>query len=315
MNKNILILSSIYDFSTDLVTQRLEEAGEEYFRLNKEHFHLYDIALDPINATLNIEGKDFVFSTESIKSIWYRQPVFLRNTPGKKINIEEQLSKSQWSAFLRGLMVFDNSFWMNWPQSTYAAESKPYQLRLASRMGFSVPETIINNGLGYRKIKSKNFIIKSLDTILLKENNDCYFTYTSKATPDDFTVETTRESPITFQEYIEEKLDIRVTVIGEKVFSVSITSNDNPISGDWRLINKEGLEYNDITLPEKIKNLCISYTKKLGLSYGAIDLIKSHNKYFFIEINPTGEWGWLCNSKREIDNEIAKKLIFGKTKK
>ncbi|PTD76711.1 RimK-like protein, partial [Klebsiella pneumoniae] len=50
------------------------------------------------------------------------------------------------------------------------------------------------------------------------------------------------------------------------------------------------------------------YVKLLGLNYGAIDFIKTKDEYIFIEINPTGEWGWLSNDKREIDYDIAKKL-------
>ena len=49
--------------------------------------------------------------------------------------------------------------------------------------------------------------------------------------------------------------------------------------------------------------------KSLRLNFGAIDLIKQDNKYFFIEINPTGEWGWLVDERRRIDKVIANWLI------
>ncbi len=35
---------------------------------------------------------------------------------------------------------------------------------------------------------------------------------------------------------------------------------------------------------------------ELGLSFGAIDLIESNNGYYFIEVNPTGEWAWLVEN-------------------
>lgn len=311
MKEYILILSSVYDFSVDLVIQRLEKAKHNYIRLNKEHFNFYELTLNPIDKTLTINGNGLCVCLSSIKSIWYRQPVFLRNTPGKTIDITDQLSKSQWNAFIRGLMVFDDAFWLNWPQSTYAAESKPYQLMLAKKMGFPVPQTIISNSLGFKHLRSEKFIIKSLDTVLLRENNDCYFTYTSNATPKDFSLNNTKDAPITFQEYVEDKLDIRVTVIRDKVFSVSITKNGSPINDDWRTTEKTHLEYNDIQLPDVVNEMCIFYVKALGLNYGAIDLIKSHNQFVFIEINPTGEWGWLANKERQIDEEIANALILG----
>lgn len=308
MKNYVLILSSMYDFSTDLVVQRLENNGDNFIRLNKEQLSDYEIFLDPINTILRVKGEYVDVETSNVKSVWFRQPVFLRNTPGRSIDINEQLSLSQWNAFLRGLMVFDKAYWMNWPQATYAAESKPYQLMIAKKIGFSVPQTIISNSLGFEKLPSTKFIIKSMDTVLLKENDDCYFTYTSKANPADFTLDKTKQAPITFQEYIEDKLDIRVTIVGSKVYAVAIKFNGNAISDDWRTLKKEDLEYVDIELPVRIKKLCIEYVKLLGLNYGAIDFIKTKDEYIFIEINPTGEWGWLSNDKREIDYDIAKKL-------
>lgn len=308
MKNYVLILSSMYDFSTDLVVQRLENNGDDVIRLNKEQLSDYEIFLDPINTILRVKGEYVDVETSNVKSVWFRQPVFLRNTPGRSIDINEQLSLSQWNAFLRGLMIFDKAYWMNWPQATYAAESKPYQLMIAKKIGFSVPQTIISNSLGFEKLPSTKFIIKSMDTVLLKENDDCYFTYTSKANPVDFTLDKTKQAPITFQEYIEDKLDIRVTIVGSKVYAVAIKSNGNAIFDDWRTLKKEDLEYVDIELPVRIKKLCIEYVKLLGLNYGAIDFIKTKDEYIFIEINPTGEWGWLSNDKREIDYDIAKKL-------
>ncbi|MDL4399835.1 hypothetical protein [Klebsiella michiganensis] len=308
MKNYVLILSSMYDFSTDLVVQRLENNDDNFIRLNKEQLSDYEIFLDPINTILRVKGEYVDVETSNVKSVWFRQPVFLRNTPGRSIDINEQLSLSQWNAFLRGLMVFDKAYWMNWPQATYAAESKPYQLMIAKKIGFSVPQTIISNSLGFEKLPSTKFIIKSMDTVLLKENDDCYFTYTSKANPADFTLDKTKQAPITFQEYIEDKLDVRVTIVGSKVYAVAIKSNGNAISDDWRTLKKEDLEYIDIELPVRIKKLCIEYVKLLGLNYGAIDFIKTKDEYIFIEINPTGEWGWLSNDKREIDYDIAKKL-------
>ena len=32
---------------------------------------------------------------------------------------------------------------------------------------------------------------------------------------------------------------------------------------------------------------------RLELRYGGIDLIESEGSFFFIEVNPTGEWYWL----------------------
>ena len=46
--------------------------------------------------------------------------------------------------------------------------------------------------------------------------------------------------------------------------------------------------------------------KNLNLSFGGVDLAFSKGKYYFIEVNPTGEWGWLVKTTGyEIDKEIV----------
>ncbi|EMG2323912.1 hypothetical protein V4006_005052, partial [Klebsiella pneumoniae] len=99
MKNYVLILSSMYDFSTDLVVQRLENNGDNFIRLNKEQLSDYEIFLDPINTILRVKGEYVDVETSNVKSVWFRQPVFLRNTPGRSIDINEQLSLSQWNAF------------------------------------------------------------------------------------------------------------------------------------------------------------------------------------------------------------------------
>lgn len=45
---------------------------------------------------------------------------------------------------------------------------------------------------------------------------------------------------------------------------------------------------------------------ELGLSFGGIDLILHNNEYYFVEVNPTGEWAWLVNNAGlEIDISIC----------
>ena len=167
MKPKVLILSGLYDFSTDLVCLRLKKLGVAFLRLNREHLHEFRFALNPTFPEMRITGHGLKAEISAeLKSIWFRQPVFLRNTPSDVLSIEEQLNRSQWTAFLRSLSVFDSVAWMNWPQSTYLAESKPYQLLAAIRCGFKVPKTLVgNDATMFQKELQGDLIIKSLDTV------------------------------------------------------------------------------------------------------------------------------------------------------
>ena len=303
---DILILSSIFDFSTDLVTQDLEKRGIRYLRLNKENLNEYRITVVPDEVLMKVESVGNTFIVDNnVHSIWYRQPIYLRNTPGERLSVKDQLIRSQWMGFLRSLSIFKDAMWMNWPESTYLSETKAFQLMQAHKLGFSIPKTKIGNNVKEFKSFNDDVIIKSLDTVLLREGSDCLFTYSTVEKPHKLRDEEVYEAPFTVQEYIFPKTDIRVTIVGNKLFAVKITSEGAGIKEDWRVLNKDKLKYTDIDLPDEINNLCFQLVKDLGLNFGAIDLVESNGKYIFIEINPTGEWGWIVTPERKIDTCIA----------
>ena len=50
MTADVLVLSGLYDFSSDLITLRLEEARVPYVRLNREQLKDHRLSLDPLGA-------------------------------------------------------------------------------------------------------------------------------------------------------------------------------------------------------------------------------------------------------------------------
>ena len=307
MTPRVLILSSLYDFSTDLVALRLESAGVPYLRLNREEFGDHRLTLDPLRCELKVCGPVGLHRVDSsLASIMFRQPVFLRNTPAVPLTAEEQLERSQWMGFLRGLSVFADAAWMNLPAATYLAESKPYQLAVASQCGFNVPETIVSNdATRIRQLFPDRLVVKSLDTVLLRDGEDCLFTYTILNPDAELTDATVQTVPLLAQRALEFKADLRVTVVGADVFAVRILCEGRGIQGDWRIVPREDLEFQPFELSPDLSRCCLMLARRLGLSFAAIDLVESPESTFFIEVNPTGEWGWLSNSEQAIDVAIA----------
>lgn len=201
---------------------------------------------------------------------------------------EEQLIRTQWTAFVRSLCVFENIKWVNNPTDIYKAEIKPYQLFIADKLGINVPRTIISNKT--LDIGHKYQAIKSIDTAIVSKGNEEGFVYTEIYCQNELK-EAKYSSPFFIQQGLVPKIDIRVTVVERNVIAVAITGN-RAIDRDWRLYKNE-LNYTLHDLPKKIEDLSISYIRALNLNFGAIDLILHDNEYYFIEINPTGEWSWL----------------------
>lgn len=308
MNRiNHLILSTTTDYSTDLICVEFEKRGLKYLRINRDHFAEYEINYELQSNELRIKMKDtwYVLSTQNIDSVYFRAPVFLRTT-GKAYSLEEQLKRSQWSSFIRNLIVFDKAIWINYPPSVYKAENKLYQLKVAKECGMNVPETYVGNALPDNIKPKKTYIVKSLDTALFYDDGKEMFTYSTMVSGQELLESEIKLAPIILQEYLEFKIDLRVTFVGGQIFPVMITRRGKAIVGDWRKSNKEDLDYSPIELPQIIIKQIMQLMEKLNLTFGGIDLALVGDTYYFIEVNPTGEWGWLASSvKLPIDKAIA----------
>ena len=307
MNVEVLILSSLYDFSTDEVVHRLREAGVGCVRLNREQLREHRLTLDPSRPSLIIDGPvgRHVVNAD-LRSVFYRQPVFLRDSSGIPLSVAKQLERSQWAAFLRALSVFRDAAWMNFPAATYLAESKPYQLAVASACGMRIPDTLVTNAAAtVRDRFAGRTAIKSLDSVLLREGPDSLFTYTTFASTDALSDDALRSAPLIAQEALVEKTDLRVTVVGDRVFAVQVLADGAAVFGDWRLTPKSALTYEDAQLSAEDAANCLRLMRALRLSFGALDLAETPDGVVFIEINPTGEWGWLSTPDRSIGTAIA----------
>lgn len=132
---NVLVISDKYDFTTDFVCIELENKRVNYLRLNRDEFQNYKIHLDTSNFDIyvTIEEHEYIISNESLNSIYYRAPIFLREMNQTERSIEEQLYSEQWMSFVRNLLIFEEVVWINNPEMTYKAENKIVQLKYAKR--------------------------------------------------------------------------------------------------------------------------------------------------------------------------------------
>ena len=108
------------------------------------------------------------------------------------------------------------------------------------------------------------FVIKSLDTVLLREGKDCLFTYTILNAESDLSDRTVRSAPLLAQRLLNSKTDLRVTVVGNEVFAVRILSNGRGIREDWRTVPREEVEFQPIALSSELARSCLLLVVRLG---------------------------------------------------
>ena len=185
-----------------------------------------------------------------------------------------------------------------------------FQLCVAESCGLQIPKTYVSNISVNMLEREKKYIVKSLDTALFydTQNNKEMFTYSNVVSGEEVHDYELASAPIIIQEFLNPKVDCRVTYIQGKLFPVKILQNGEGLYGDWRL-RKDELEYVPFQLPPNISMAICKLMQKLEIQFGGIDLAIVGEKYFFIEVNPTGEWGWLeIKTGMQISQTIKKAL-------
>ncbi len=106
--------------------------------------------------------------------------------------------------------------------------------------------------------------------------------------------ELVKNAPTQIQDYVEKEYELRVTVVGRKVFAVKIDSQLNEVTKvDWRphtALNPHSI----VVIPDEISEFCRTYIQEQRLLYGAMDfIVDPAGRYVFLENNPSGQYLWL----------------------
>lgn len=304
-----LFISNRDDVSIEYLISKLRNFNTDYLRINSDDINKINFEIDPKGSYIcHILNESFELDT--VKT------VFFRRVPSKFENYDLDLNapylNNERKHFLEGVFLsLSHAKWINPMFATQIAERKLYQLKLAHKFGLLTPHTLVTNSsiLASDFLKSnKSSIIKPISNGLQILKDNTYSIYTSEIETNFFEAyenETIFDTPVLLQERIQNQFDIRVIIIGESIFSVSINKHDKD-EVDWRKPEIEK-EYRLIELPKELENKLILYHKHLDLVYSAIDLIQTQdNQFVFLEINPVGEWVWLEN---ELGLNISEKLI------
>ena len=286
------------------VTSAVEARGGNVFRLDTDLFPT-EVQL---SAELSGEGETtrLVSAAGSVtlcdvQAIWHRR---IRVAHGLPDTMEAQMRKAsvhESRQTLFGALASENTFVMDPVSRIRHGEHKHLQLRVARDAGLAVPRTLMSNDprtvREFADSCGGQVMAKMLSSFAIFEDDQEQVVFTTPLASADLEhLAELRFCPMTFQERVEKALELRVTIVGERVFAASIDSQALERSQtDWR---REGLklagEWKPFDLPEDIERRLLRVMDTLRLNYGAADLILTpEGRYVFLEVNPAGEFFWL----------------------
>jgi len=328
----ILIIGAAEDEHVRHVTDRLNKRGSAYVQFDPRHYPSsaeltveYDQA-GGSRGSLTLPGQRLELS--DVRAVWHRARV--RPIPAPNIRedqawwVAESCTRflSQvyecldclWiperPASQREAVRWNDSdappcdAWVTLPACAQAPspENKLHQLSVAGRLGLAVPRTLVTNSperfLDFYEDCNGELISKRAVELVPRVGGEITRPFTvSVERRDAANHQAVRHAPVIFQEKVPKRLELRVTVVGTRVFAAEIRSQDSQRQQtDWRHHPEYGQSryYAVHRLPAGIEQKCVDIVKELNLTFGAIDLILTpDDKYVFLEVNSNGQWAYI----------------------
>jgi glutathione synthase/RimK-type ligase-like ATP-grasp enzyme len=297
-----------------------------------EQMILVETQVDPKNTLSFVSsGKKFCMvykgqELRELKGVWYRKPLPIDPDLLPVAPHHLDYSKSAITMHLKALYsLFPNATWVSDYYAIRKAASKPAQLVVATRLGFRVPETVFTNdsnrAADFVK-KHSSCVVKPLALLPpLSEQNMIMKLFTSQIShKENIDFSGLYLAPSILQEAIDVVREVRVTVVGDKVFAAAITTQG--LDKESRIRDYKAAYYESnaeviietYKLPDDVREKCITYTKLFNLRFCAIDLVEdTHGRLWFLEGNSNGQWAFVEDATGYPIGKTIAELLMAKS--
>jgi glutathione synthase/RimK-type ligase-like ATP-grasp enzyme len=288
----ILAISYPGEEHTDNVVALLEQQGREVVRLDMADFPARGVSMtwsgDPSDGYW-VDAPSGRVDLARASVAWWRRVQPFRIDPAIGSEHDRAFVNSETSQAVNGMLDALPCAWINPREADSAAHHKPYQWAVAQSLGLRLPRTLVTNkpddarafidGIGVGKVVFKAFLASTeawRETRLVEE-------------ADVAQLDLVKYSPVIFQEFID-GVDLRITVIGDKVFAAEIDARQTRYPVDMRMVVGES-KVRPVQLDPRVEERLLQMQRRLQLVYGAIDMRRTDSgDYYFLEVNPAGQW-------------------------
>ncbi|MCZ1009882.1 ATP-grasp ribosomal peptide maturase [Streptomyces lydicus] len=291
----VAVVTNDDDPTADFVIAELHGRGVPVVRFDSGHFPA------TLSCSAHIGGSTArwrgslatptrVAELDGVRALYYRRPSGFAFP-----HLDDQdarFAAAQARYGLGGVLVsLPDCLYVNHPHRIGDAEYKPAGLAAAAEAGFVLPPTLITNRPDDARAFVKEHgpvIYKPLATPLYLVDGHAQTVLVDEVAEDEIDDGIAGTMHL-LQARVDKVADVRVTVIGARVFAVRIDSG----LLDWRT-DYTTHTYTPVEAPPGVERALFAYLRHFGLVFGAFDFtLSADGAWTFIECNPSGQWAWM----------------------
>ncbi|MBB5108990.1 MvdC/MvdD family ATP grasp protein [Streptomyces spectabilis] len=294
----VCLLTSRENLTADRVVLALRKRPVKVLRLDLADFPhraRLDATLDPRGRWRGtVQLGERVVRLEEIGSLWWWHPGKAEPAaPGLGVE-EARWAWRETTASVTGVLASLDCLHVNHPSATHAAQSKPAVLALAPHCGLSVPPTWIGNepaGAVTFARQADEVVGKPVTSPRLATltQTQAFFTTPVPVCRLDASVATMTHQ---LQHRVPKAFEVRVTVVGRRLFPVRINAHSAAAREDYRA-DYDNLSYQSVSVPEEVESGLLTLMKRLELHYASSDfIVDKRGQWQLVDLNPAGQHRW-----------------------
>jgi glutathione synthase/RimK-type ligase-like ATP-grasp enzyme len=272
-------------------------------------------------STIKINQGSTTILIDDVRAALVLQPIFpLFSTTAQEFSQELKFWFFTWRESMEGIyaVLERNGVLLNHSVSNAMAhQNKIRYISAPLTRLLKQPKTIISNNretlLKFFESSHQPVILKTLHQMQLSLDGEPTMLLASLVQHDDFVdFGKTNECPVFLQEYIEKIYDVRLTIVGNQIFTCKIDATQSDAGRvDWRAYDLANTPHTPYFLPKNIAEEIINICTQLTIDYATIDICVNHKgEYYLLDINPFGKYLWIEHAiGTPITDAIARFLI------
>lgn len=304
MTSTVLVLTALEDVTADRVVEALNERAVPVVRADPAdigHGLSFGFHISPGRRRWGgwLRTASRTVEPGEVAAVYYRRPTpyaarFL-HLPAQDGDFAAAEARHGLSGVLNGLST---ALYVNHPRAVAGADFKPAQLQRFAELGLRIPPTLITNDVRSAREfagQHERVVCKTFRGLPQSDGGQAGAIWTQRIDPESFD-DSLAVTAHLFQAEIPKTGDVRVTVVGTRVFAQRITTLEGHL--DWRRGDWDDLVHAPVVVPTVIEKALHRYLASFGLVFGCFDFAITGDgddpeDWWAIECNPNGQWGWL----------------------
>jgi MvdD family ATP-grasp ribosomal peptide maturase len=323
----LIITHSDDNESVELVAESIRKRGGSSFRFDTDNFPTEVQLVARYGETpeqLSLAAGGRTLDLRDVSAVWHRRLNVGGKLPDAMDRQMRHAALGESRATVMGMLACLDAFRMDAEPLIRRAENKQLQIQIARASGLDTPRTLTTNDpeavRAFARTCEGGMVTKMLSSFAVYEGDAEKVVFTNPVTDEDLNdLDGLRLCPMTFQERVAKRLELRVTIVGERVLAAAIDSQaaSPRAAHDWR---RDGARLVDAwqpyTLPPEVEEKLLRLMDYFGLNYGAADLVVTpEGRHVFLEVNPAGEFFWLERQPGLPISEAIADVLLGHSKR